>query len=123
MTSPSDVDSERARLVTLAMRVIERAGENITRAALAKEARMPRARIDAIFDTEDALFDAILEKWYAPDIAIVEEVVASELPIRRKFYEFVARRFARQRARVRQDPAAFAVSCEVGPDNFENVSG
>lgn len=123
MTSPSDADSERTRLVTLAMRVIERTGENITRAALAKDARMPRARIDAIFDSEDALFDAILEKWYAPDIAIMEEVVASDLPIRRKFYEFFARRFARQRARFRKDPAAFAVYCEVGTDNFENVSG
>jgi TetR/AcrR family transcriptional regulator, repressor of the ameABC operon len=53
----------------------------------------------------------------------MEEVVASDLPIRRKFYEFFARRFARQRARFRKDPAAFAVYCEVGTDNFENVSG
>lgn len=123
MISPSQADSERAQLVALATRVIERTGENITRAALAKEARMPRARLDALFDCEDALFDAILEKWYAPDIAIMEEVVASALPIRRKFYEFFARRFVRERERFRKDPAVFAVYCEIGTDKFENVRG
>ena len=121
--SPADSDSERAQLVALAMRAIERTGENTTRAALAKEARTPRARIDAIFATDDELFDAILEQWYAPDIAIMEEVVASDLPIRRKFYEFFARRFVRERARFRKDPAVFAVYCEIGSDKFENVRG
>lgn len=123
MTSPSDADSERARLVAMAMRAIERTGENTTRAALAKEARMPRALVDAVFASEDALFDAILEMWYAPDVAIMEDVVASDLPIRRKFYEFFARRFVRERERFRKDPAAFAVYCEVGTDKFENVRG
>ncbi len=116
-------DSERAQLVELAMRAIERTGENVTRSALAKDARVPRGRIDAIFATDDDLFDAILERWYAPDIAIMEEVVASDLPIRRKFYEFFARRFVRERERFRKDPAAFAVYCEVGTDKFENVRG
>jgi AcrR family transcriptional regulator len=125
MISPgkADNDSERAQLVELAMRAIERTGENITRAALAKDARIPRARIDAIFPTEDDLFDAILEQWYAPDIAIMEEVVASGLPVRRKFYEFFARRFIRERARFHKDPAVFAVYCEIGTDKFENVRG
>lgn len=123
MISPGKADNERAELVDLAMRGIERTGENTTRAALAKDARVPRARIDAIFATEDELFDAILEQWYAPDIAIMEEVVTSDLPIRRKFYEFFARRFVRERARFRKDPAVFAVYCEIGTDKFENVRG
>ena len=123
MISPNPADSERAQLVELAMRAIARTGENTTRAALAKETRMPRARIDAIFATDDELFDAILDKWYAPDIAIMEEVIASDLPIRRKFYEFFARRFVRERERFRKDPAVFAVYCEIGTDKFENVRG
>jgi len=123
MTSPSTANSERARLVHLAMATTARTGENTTRALLAKEARMPRARIDAIFPTDDDLFDAILERWYAPDIAIMEEVIESDLPIRRKFYEFFARRFRREKDRFREDPAAFAVYCEIGTDKFENVRG
>ncbi len=123
MISPSQADSERARLVELAMRAIGRTGENVTRTALATEARLPRARIDALFPSEDELFDAILEQWYAPAIAIMEEAVASDLPIRRKFYEFFARRFLRERARYREDPAAFAVYCEIGSDKIENVRG
>ncbi|AKM08550.1 TetR/AcrR family transcriptional regulator [Pelagerythrobacter marensis] len=123
MTSPSTANSERARLVHLAMQAIARTGENTTRALLAKEARMPRARIDAIFATDDDLFDAILEQWYAPAIAIMEEVIDCDLPIRRKFYEFFARRFVRERERFRKDPAAFAVYCEIGTDKFENVRG
>lgn len=123
MTAPSNGDNERAQLLRLAMQAIARTGETPTRAALAKEARMPRARIDAIFATDDELFDAILEQWYAPDIAIMEEVLVSDLPIRRKFYEFFARRFRRERERFRKDPAAFAVYCEIGTDKFENVRG
>ena len=123
MTAPNLADSDRAQLVHLAMKTIARTGEATTRAALAKEARMPRARIDTIFATDDALFDAILEEWYAPDIAIMEEVIASDLPIRRKFYEFFARRFLREQERYRKDPATFAVYCEIGTDKFENVRG
>ncbi|QYU66109.1 hypothetical protein J4558_13985 [Leptolyngbya sp. 15MV] len=90
---------------------------------LAAETRMARSRIDEVFPEEDDLFDAIVEHWYADDIATMEDVVASNLPIRRKFYEFFARRFVRERDRYRKDPALFALYVEMGSEKFERVRG
>ncbi|MXO91641.1 hypothetical protein [Pontixanthobacter aquaemixtae] len=118
-----DLQEERGGLVRLAMRLIERRGSEVSRAILASEAEIARSRIDAIFPEEDDLFQAILEDWYAPDIAIMEEVIESDLPIQRKFYEFFARRFAREMDRYRQDPAQFALYVELGTARLEQVRG
>ena len=90
-----DLKQERGKLVKLAMELVERRGTEVTRLMLANESQLARSRIDHIFPEEADLFDAIVEDWYAPDIAIMEEVVASGLPIQRKFFEFFARRFVR----------------------------
>ncbi|WP_209348874.1 TetR/AcrR family transcriptional regulator [Pontixanthobacter sp. CEM42] len=118
-----DLQSDRKRLVHLAMDLIERRGAEVGKTTLASEAQMSRSRIDAVFPEESDLFDAILEDWYAPDIAIMEEVVESDLPIERKFYEFFARRFARERERFREDPALFALYVELGTARMEQVRG
>lgn len=114
-------ETERTRYVTLALAAIERRGEEINRAILASETRTPRAKIDTLFPSETDLFDAIVEQWYAPHIAIMEEVVAADMPTNRKLYEFFARRFLLTRERFRKDPAAFQLYCELGQDNFENI--
>ncbi|MEX0342206.1 MAG: hypothetical protein AB3N06_06445, partial [Erythrobacter sp.] len=61
--------------------------------------------------------------WYSHDVAIMEEVVNCELPIQRKFYEFFCRRFLRERERYDEDPALFALYCELGAERFEQVRG
>ena len=119
--SHPDHDSEKARLVRLAMRLIEQRGDDVTRTALAAGANVPRARIEALFPEETDLFDVVVESWFADHIAIMEEVVASDLPPNRKMYEFFARRFQLQRQRYRADPAAFKVYCELGAAHFERV--
>lgn len=117
----SDIQKERSRFVGLAMEAIERRGEEITRSILATETRTPRARIDALFPEEADLFDAIVAEWFAPHVAIMEEVVASDMPANRKLYEFFARRFLKMRVRYRADPATFQLYCELGRDNFHQI--
>ena len=112
---------ERTRLVRLAMKLIEQRGGEVTRSALTAAAGISRARVEQIFPEETDLFDAVIETWFAEPTAIMEEVLASDLPPNRKMYEFFARRFLLQRARFRADPAAFKVYCELGSTQFERV--
>lgn len=114
-------DSDRAHFVRVAMRMIEERGDEVTRTALAAGANVPRARIEALFPEETDLFDAIVESWFVDHVAIMEEVLASDLPPNRKMFEFFARRFQLQRERYRADPAAFKVYCELGAAHFERV--
>ncbi len=118
-----DLTKDKSRYVALAMELIERRGASIDRPTLAGEAGVARSRIEAIFPEETDLIDGIVEQWYAPDIVIMEEVVASALPIQRKFYEFYARRFLRDQQRFKHDPELYALYCELGEANFEHVRG
>ena len=112
---------ERKRLVRIAMELIERRGENVSRSALAAASGVSRARIEVLFPEDVDLFDAVVERWFDRHAEIMEEVVSSDLPPNRKMYEFFARRFTLQRARYRADPAAFKVYCELGAAHFERV--
>jgi AcrR family transcriptional regulator len=115
------LNGERARLLQVAEKIIEERGDAVSITALAAAAGMPRARVEAIFSDDDALFDAIVEGWFAGHVTIMEEVVASDLPPNRKIYEFIARRFRLNRERFRADPAAFRAYCELGAAHFERV--
>ena len=121
--SRDELEREKAQLVTLAMQLIERRGSAIDRSTLASEAGLARARVEGIFPEDTGLIDAIVSQWYAPDVAIMEEVLASELPIQRKFYEFYARRFARDHERFKTDPDLYSLYLELGEANFEQVRG
>ena len=121
MSGEDRPDAERARLVELGMRLIEQRGIGVSRHDLANASGLPRARIEAHFPEEESLFDATVESWFAEHVAIMEEVVASDLPPNRKMYEFFARRFLLNRERYRADPAAFKVYCELGSMHFDRV--
>lgn len=121
MMNDSDAAGERDRLVAIAMQAIERRGTEITKSVLAAEAQVARARVDRLFPEESDLFDAIVEQWFQPLVAIMEDVLATDLPPNRKMYEFFARRFQHQRARFNADPAAFALYCELGQDHWQDV--
>lgn len=116
-----DIAYERERLADLAIELAARRGAETTRAELASAARLTRARIETIFPEEEDLFDATVDRWFAPKGAIMGEVVASTLPVRRKLYEFVARRFLRRRGEYRRDPGLYRLLCELGAARFERV--
>ena len=114
---------ERTRLLHVAERMIEERGDAVSIGALSVFAGVPRARVEAIFPDDDSLFDAVVETWFDEHTAIMEEVVASDLPPNRKMYEFFARRFRLNRERYRANPAAFKAYCELGAAQFERIRG
>lgn len=119
----TEADKERARIAREAIALIARRGESVTRAVLAVELRIPRPRIDAMFPEESDLFAAVVDEWYAHDAAFMEQIVASDLPINRKMYEFFVQRFRREKERYDRDPATFALFVELGQAEFELVRG
>ena len=120
MTGNSQVD-QRERLARLAFDLVRQRGVEVTTDMLAAEAGMSRHRLEAIFPDEAAVFDAVAELWFRPLTAIMEEVLASDLPANRKLYEFVARRFVHVRDVYREDPAFYLLLCELGSRHFERV--
>ncbi len=117
----ADIARERERLTDLAIELASRRGEETTRAVLAAETRLSRARIETVFPDEEDLFDATVERWFEPELAIMEEVMASDLPSNRKLYEFIVRRFDRRRMEFRRDPGLYRLLCELGAARFERV--
>ncbi len=115
------VEEERQRLVRLAIELTKQHGRGITLADLAAEARMARSRLQEIFPDNGALFDGVVEEWFAPKLALMDEVMESDLPPRRKLYEFVARRYLQQRDHYRSDPVGFKTILELGEQHFERT--
>ena len=56
-------------------------------------------------------------------IAIMEEVTASDLPVRKKMFEYFARRFAVMVEQYEADPALLKSYLEIGNQYFEVVRG
>jgi AcrR family transcriptional regulator len=118
----TDIEAGREQLVDLVLELIEERGSAaLTVSELATRANMSPANLYRFFESKEALIEAVAERWFQPKIAIMEEVVASELPPRRKMYEFYARRFSYIRAMWERDPVAFGVYCEIGEEHFELV--
>lgn len=118
---PERRDRERTRLAQRTLELVRERGSEVALTALAVEEGISRHRIEEIFEDEDDLTEAVAEVWLEPHIAIMEEVVASDLPPNRKMYEFYVRRFRINRERYRSDPGFFAVICELGAARFERV--
>ncbi|WP_226018552.1 TetR/AcrR family transcriptional regulator [Novosphingobium sp. FKTRR1] len=118
----NDVEDERERLVELACSlIVERGSRVLTIQDLAAHARQSPAAVSRHFESRDALFEAVAEYWFRPKVAVMDEVVASELPARRKMYEFFARRFVMIRDAWRADPTAHQTYMELGDEYFEQV--
>ena len=112
---------QRERLAQLAFDLVRQRGVEVTTEMLAAEAGMSRHRLETMFGGEDNIFDAVAELWFRPLTAIMEEVLAADLPANRKLYEFVARRFIHVRQVYREDPAFYLLLCDLGSRHFERV--
>ncbi|HQV03281.1 MULTISPECIES: TetR/AcrR family transcriptional regulator [unclassified Novosphingobium] len=118
----SDIDAGRQQLVELAIALIEERGSSaMTMSEIAARAGMSPASFYRYFESKEALIEAVAAHWFQPKVAIMEEVVSSDLPARRKMFEFFARRFALMQAEWERDPLAFATYAELGSENFELV--
>ncbi len=118
----TDLDAGRKHLIELTIELIEERGTSaLTMTEIAGRAGMSPASLYRYYESKEALVEAVAAHWFQPKVAIMEEVVASDLPPRRKMYEFFARRFAVMKAEWERDPVAFATYVELGHENFELV--
>lgn len=112
----------RARLVELAQSMVEeRGGAGLNLSELAARAGISQANLSRYFESREELMEAIADHWFKPMVDIMEDVLASDLPPRRKMYEFFARRFALMKAEWEADPVAFALHVELGKEHFELI--
>lgn len=118
----SDIDAGREKLIDIVLDLIEaRGGEAVTVSEVAARAGMSPANLSRYFESKEAMVEAVAGRWFQPMVVMMEEVVASDLPPRRKMYEFFARRFVYLRGEYNRDPVAFANYCELGHEHFEDV--
>lgn len=118
----TDLEAGREQLLDIATAMIEERGNAaLTMTELAALAGMSPANLYRYFENKEAVIEAIAGRWFAPKVAIMEEVVACELPPRRKMYEFYARRFTLIRSMWERDPVLFQTYCDVGEEHFEVV--
>lgn len=116
--SEEELEQERRRVARAAMALMERRAEEVTKPVLVAELRMTRARVDQLFPDDEDLHEAVTAEWFAPKLALMDEVMASNLPPRRKMYEFFARRFILMRDQFHDDPATFQLYLEMGQRYF-----
>ena len=119
--NPTLREEERERIARHVLDLVKQRGSEIPWTVAMAESGLTRARFEALFADYDDLFDAVAQNWFAPHMAAMEEVLATNLTPPRKMYEFFRRRFIISRDRFRADPEHFTILCEMGAANFERV--
>lgn len=118
----TDQDAVRARLVELAQSMVEERGAvGLNLSELAARAGISQGHLSRYFESREDLMEAIADHWFKPMADIMEDVLASDLPPRRKMYEFFARRFLVMKKKWEADPAKLQTYIEVGSDYFEQI--
>ncbi len=118
----AELKAGRARAIEAAVQLLEENGPaGLTYAAVAARLNLSLAGLSRYLASYEAMLEGIAEHWFNPKIALMEEVVASDLPPRRKMYEFFARRFVVVREQYRTDPVVFQAYCDIGNQHFELV--
>lgn len=118
----TDIDAGRLQLIELVIDLIQERGSSaVTMTEIAARANMSPASLYRYFESKDALIEAVAGHWFQPKVEIMEEVVASDLPPRRKMFEFFARRFALMKAEWERDSVTFGTYVELGSENFELI--
>jgi TetR/AcrR family transcriptional regulator, repressor of the ameABC operon len=120
----TDIEAGREALLDHVEALIQARGAvSVTLAELAAVANMSPANLYRFFENKEALYEAVAERWFVPKIRIMEEVVASEVPVRDKLYQFFARRFALMRDNYDRDPVLFQSYNDLGREHLDIVLG
>jgi AcrR family transcriptional regulator len=120
----TDIEAGRLELLEAVEDIVRQRGAvDISLVELASSVGMSASNIYRFFDSKEALLEAVAEKWFADKVAIMDDVVASHLPIREKIYAYFARRFTLNRERFESEPELFKSYCELGTQYFEVVRG
>jgi AcrR family transcriptional regulator len=120
----TDIEAGRELLLEQVDQLVRKRGAaDIAMNELAAAAGMSPSNIYRFFESKEALMEAVAEKWFAAKIAIMEEVTASDMPVRDKLFAFFARRFVVLKQRYEDEPELFSSYCELGQQYFEVVRG
>jgi AcrR family transcriptional regulator len=120
----TDIDAGRELLLDQVEELVRKRGSaDIAMNELAAAAGMSPSNLYRFFQSKEALLEAVAERWFADKVAIMEEVSASDLPVRDKLFAFFARRFVVMNARFNEEPELFKSYCELGDQYFEVVRG
>jgi AcrR family transcriptional regulator len=120
----TDIEAGRKKLLATAERIIRESGAiNFTITDLAAEAGMSQSNVYRFFENKDALAEAMAGEWFAELGGIMEELVAADMPVEEKLYQFFAKRLALKRQRYEDDPQLFASYMELGDQHFEVIRG
>ncbi len=118
----AELEAGRARAIDAAVQLLEENGPaGLTYAAVAARLNLSLGGLGRYLASYEAMLEGIAGHWFNPKIALMEEVIASDLPPRRKMYEFFARRFIVVREQYRADPQVFQAYCDIGNQHFELV--
>jgi AcrR family transcriptional regulator len=120
----TDIEAGRQQILdTVENLVRQRGAIDISMTELAAAVGMSPSNLYRFFDSKEALLEAVAEKWFAEKIAIMEEVVACDMPIRDKMFDYFARRFALMVQQYEAEPDLFKSYMEIGSLYFEVVRG
>lgn len=120
----TDIEAGRELLLDQVEELVRKRGSaDIAMNELAAAAGMSPSNLYRFFESKEALLEAVAEKWFADKIVIMEEVTASDLPVRDKLFAFFARRFVVMNERYIEDPELFKSYCELGEQYMEVIRG
>ncbi len=120
----SDIDAMREQLLEHCEDLIrERGAVEFTVSDLATLAGMSPSNVYRYFESKEALWEAMAERFFREKNDIMQQVVASDLPARGKLIAFFGKRLAVMRSRYEDDPKLFSDYLDLGDDHFEVVRG
>lgn len=120
----TDIDATRRQLLEIVDDLVrDRGSAEISMTDLAAAAGMSPSNLYRFFENREALLEAVAEKFFARKIEVMEDVTASDLPVRKKMYEYFARRFELVVEQYEADPDLLKSYLEIGNQHFEVVRG
>lgn len=120
----TDIQAGKAELLEVVDDLIRKRGAvDISMTDLAAAAGMSPSNLYRFFENKEALMEAVAEKFFAAKVRVMEEVTASDLPVREKMFHYFARRFALMVAQYEAEPDLLKSYLEIGNQYFEVVRG
>lgn len=120
----TDIDAGREQLLEVVDDLVRKRGSaDISMTDLAVAAGMSPSNLYRFFENRDALLEAVAERFFAEKVRIMEEVTASDLPVRDKMFQYFGRRFELMVEQYEAEPDLLKSYLEIGQQHFEVVRG
>lgn len=120
----NDHDAIREALLETAEKLIaERGAISFSLSDIAAAYGMSQSGIYRYFESKEAFYEAMAGRWFDELQDAIDTVMASDLPVREKLYQFFATRLAIKRARYNADPSLFQSYMDLGNEHWEIVRG